>query len=77
MNMQSKYGVKSKALSQPLRVDFEDGVASFITRHMRNSQLVYAHSAIQKRVLGSLGKYLKKYNATVYAFCLFGSNDHG
>ena len=44
---------------------------------MRNSQLVYAHIAIQKRVLGALGKYLSKYNATVYAFCLFGSHDHG
>ena len=50
---------------------------SFVTRRMRNSQLVYAHSAIQKRVLGPLGNYLKKYNATVYAFCLFGSHDHG
>ena len=63
--------------SQPLRVDFEDGVASFVTRRIRNSQLVYAHPAIQDRVLGSLGKYVHKFNVTVYAFCFFGSHDHG
>ena len=63
--------------SQPLRVDFEDGVASFVTRRVRNSQLVYAHPAIQERVLGSLGKYVHKFQVTVYAFCFFGSHDHG
>ena len=63
--------------SQHLRIDFEPGVASFVTRRMRNSQLVYAHPAIQKRVLGALGKYLNKFKATVYAFCFFGSHDHG
>ena len=31
---------------------------------------------LEDRVLGSLGKYLNKFGAKVYAFTLFGSHDH-
>ena len=62
--------------SQPIRAHFPDGIASFVTRRMRNSQLVYTNSAIQHRVLGALGKYVHKFNVTVYGFCFFGSHDH-
>ncbi len=64
--------------SQPLRVDNEDGVASFVTRRARNSQLVFANNKpLEARVLGALGMYIEKYDATIYALCLFGSHDHG
>lgn len=63
--------------SQPLRVDYEDNVGSFVTRRARNSQLVYANNKpLEARVLGALGKYIPKYNVTIYALCLFGSHDH-
>jgi hypothetical protein len=63
--------------SQPLRIDYEKGVASFVTRRARNSQLVFANNMqLEARVLGALGKYLSKYNSTIYAFCIFGSHDH-
>lgn len=63
--------------SQPLRVDYEDGVASFVTRRARDSQLVFANNKpLEHRVLGCLGKYLTKYNATIYSYCIFGSHDH-
>lgn len=64
-------------MSQPLRIDFPTGVSSFITRRVRNSQLVYANNnALEERILGSLGKYQAKYNATIYAYTIFGSHDH-
>lgn len=63
--------------SQPLRVDYEEGVASFVTRRARNSQLVFANNKrLEDRVLGSLGKYLEKYQTSIYGLCLFGSHDH-
>ncbi len=63
--------------SQQLRVDYEEGVGSFVTRRCRNSQLVYANNKqLEARVLGSLGKYLEKYDTEIYALCLFGSHDH-
>ena len=62
--------------SQPIRMHFPEGVGSFVTRRIRNSQLAYANPAIQRRVLGALGKYVHKFNVTVYAFCFFGSHDH-
>ena len=64
--------------SQQLRVDYEEGVASFVTRRARNSQLVYANNKpLEARVLGALGKYIEKFDVTIYALCLFGSHDHG
>ncbi len=64
-------------MSQPLRIDYPAGMSSFITRRFRNSQLCYANNKkLEYRVLGSLGKYLKKYNANIYAFTIFGSHDH-
>lgn len=64
-------------MSQPLRVDYPEGMTSFITRRIRNSQLVYVNNQpLESRVLGSLGKYLDKYEATIYAFTIFGSHDH-
>ncbi|HMO16941.1 MAG TPA: hypothetical protein PJ989_02495 [Oligoflexia bacterium] len=52
-------------------------MSSFITRRFRNSQLCYANNKkLQKRVLGSLGKYLHKYGAEIYAYTMFGSHDH-
>ena len=62
--------------SQTIRMHFPEGIGSFVTRRMRNSQLVYSNPAIQKRVLGALGKYVHKFDVTVYAFCFFGSHDH-
>lgn len=64
-------------MSQPLRLDYPKGMGSFVTRRFRNSQLLYANNQnIEDRVLGSLGKYLNKFGAKVYAFTLFGSHDH-
>ena len=64
-------------MSQPLRVDYPKGVSSFVTRRIRNSQLVYINnSKLEHRMLGSLGKYLSKYNASIYAYTIFGSHDH-
>lgn len=63
--------------SQPLRIDFEHGVASFLTRRARDSQLIFANNKpLEDRVLGALGKYLKKYDAIIYSLCFFGSHDH-
>jgi hypothetical protein len=40
-------------------------------------QLCYANNRnLEKRVLGALGKYLKKYQANIYAYTMFGSHDH-
>lgn len=64
-------------MSQPLRIDYPEGMGSFITRRFRNSQLAYANNhRLEHRVLGSLGKYLHKYEAKIYAFTIFGSHDH-
>ena len=64
-------------MSQPLRVDYPEEMSSFITRRIRNSQLVYVNNKpLEARVLGSLGKYLAKYESTIYAFTIFGSHDH-
>jgi hypothetical protein len=64
-------------MSQPLRIDYPEGMSSFITRRFRNSQLCYANNKkLEKRVLGSLGKYLHKYQAEIYAYTMFGSHDH-
>jgi hypothetical protein len=64
-------------MSQPLRIDYPEGTSSFITRRFRNSQLCYANNKkLEKRVLGSLGKYLHKYKAEIYAYTMFGSHDH-
>lgn len=63
--------------SQPLRIDYPKGMSSFVTRRFRNSQLCYANNKkLEHRVLGSLGKYLKKHDADIYAFTIFGSHDH-
>ena len=63
--------------SQPLRIDYPEGTGSFITRRFRNSQLCYANNPkLEKRVLGSLGKYLHKYGIDIYAYTIFGSHDH-
>ena len=64
-------------VSQPLRIDYPEGYSSFITRRFRNSQLAYANNnPLETRVLGSLGKYIDKYKATIYAFTIYGSHDH-
>jgi len=64
-------------MSQPLRIDYPEGMSSFVTRRFRNSQLAYANNkGLEARVLGSLGKYLEKYEAKIYAFTIFGSHDH-
>lgn len=64
-------------MSQPLRVDYPEGMSSFVTRRFRNSQLLYCNNkGLESRVLGSLGKYLEKYQAKIYAITLFGSHDH-
>lgn len=64
-------------MSQPLRLDYPEGMSSFITRRFRNSQLAYANNSnLESRVLGALGKYIEKYDAKIYAFTTFGSHDH-
>ena len=64
-------------MSQPLRIDYPEGHSSFVTRRFRNSQLLYVNNSnIEHRVLGSLGKYLAKYDAKIFAFTIFGSHDH-
>jgi len=64
-------------MSQPLRIDYPEGNSSFVTRRFRNSQLAYANNnPLETRVLGSLGKYIDKYEATIYAFTIYGSHDH-
>jgi hypothetical protein len=64
-------------MSQPLRIDYPEGMSSFVTRRFRNSKLCYANNKkLEKRVLGSLGKYLHKYGAEIYAYTIFGSHDH-
>ena len=64
-------------MSQPLRIDYPEGMSSFVTRRFRNSQLLYANNkGLESRVLGALGKYLKKYDAKIFAFTIFGSHDH-
>jgi hypothetical protein len=64
-------------MSQPLRIDYPEGHSSFVTRRFRNSQLLYCNNQdLEARVLGSLGKYLTKYDAKIFAFTIFGSHDH-
>ncbi len=64
-------------MSQPLRIDYPEGTSSFVTRRFRNSQLLYANNKnLESRVLGSLGKYIEKYEVKIYAFTLFASHDH-
>jgi hypothetical protein len=64
-------------MSQPLRIEYPEGVSSFITRRFRNSQLCYANNKpLESRILGSMGKYQEKYQFTLYAFTIFGSHDH-
>lgn len=64
-------------MSQPLRIDYPPGMGSFVTRRIRNSQLVYANNKpLQDRVLGAMGKYIDKYQPKIYAFTFFGSHDH-
>jgi hypothetical protein len=64
-------------MSQPLRIDYPKGTSSFVTRRFRNSQLCYCNNKkLEGRVLGSLGKYIHKYKAEIYAFTIFGSHDH-
>ena len=64
-------------MSQPLRTDYPEGHGSFVTRRFRNSELLYKNnSPLEKRVLGSFGKYVHKFEAKVFALTLFGSHDH-
>jgi len=64
-------------MSQPLRVDYPNGMSSFVTRRIRNSQLVFVNNqSLEDRVLGALGKYLQKFEAKIYAYTIFGSHDH-
>ena len=64
-------------MSQPLRVDYPEGFASFVTRRTINSRLQLCNNrALENRLLGCLGKYVNKYEAKLYAFTLCGSHDH-